>query len=256
MIGSNLHLTRPLAILDLESTGVDPARDRIVEIAVVKLFPEGTRKCFQERVKPPMPIPPCAITVHGITDQDVATSSRFDALAESLGRFRDGTDLAGFGLYNFDLPLLCTEFVRAGRPFRIAGRKVIDVLTIYRRYEPRDLTRAVQYYLNREHREAHSAVSDAEATAEILSRQVLLYDLPDTSEELHTTFVEVDVACRFRRDALRRIVFAFGKHTGQQLRDVARHDRGYLRWMLDQAFLDDVTTLVQRALTGQLRDDE
>lgn len=247
----HLSLARPLAVIDLETTGVDPARDRIVELALIKLTPDGRPVVLHQFVNPGGPIPPAATAVHGVGDADVAAAPTFAAVAAGLARFLDGCDLAGFGITSFDLPLLAAEFARAGVGFRVAGRRVLDALDIYRRREPRDLTRAVAYYLGRDHTGAHSALADARAAAEVLDRQVAVYGLPRDVAALRAALVEVDVARRFRRDAAGRVVFGFGRHAGRPLAGVARADPGYLRWMLGQPFLDDVYGLVRHALAGQ-----
>jgi DNA polymerase-3 subunit epsilon len=246
---SNLVLDRPLAVLDLETTGVDPAADRIVEVAVLTLLPGGKHDLFHQRLNPGVPIPPAASAVHGITDADVIGSPTFAAVAPELFATLHGSDLAGFGIASFDLPLLAAEFARVRLPFRVAGRRVIDVLALYRRCHPRDLTSAVREYLGRDHADAHSAVADARATAEVLGRQVERHALPPTPAELHAALVEVDVAGRFRREA-GHVVFAFGKYSGQLLAEVAARDPGYLKWMLGRPFLDDAHDLVRRALAG------
>jgi len=246
---SNLVLDRPLAVLDLETTGVDPAADRIVEMAVLTLLPGGKHELFHQRLNPGVPIPPAASAVHGITDTDVIGGPTFAAVAPELFATLHGSDLAGFGIASFDLPLLAAEFARVRLPFRVAGRRVIDVLALYRRCHPRDLTSAVREYLGRDHADAHAAVADARATAEVLDRQVERHALPPTPAELHAALVEVDVAGRFRREA-GHVVFAFGKYSGQLLAEVAARDPGYLKWMLGRPFLDDAHDLVRRALAG------
>lgn len=247
---SHLVLDRPLAVLDLETTGVDPAADRIVEVAVLTLLPGGQQELFHRRVNPGAPIPPAATAVHGIADADVAAAPPFRAVAPELFAALHGSDLAGFGIASFDLPLLAAEFARCGLPFRVAGRRVIDVLALYRRLRPRDLASAVREYLGREHAAAHSAAADARAAAAVLDAQVGRHALPPTPGELHSVLVEVDVAGRFRREA-GHVVFAFGKYSGQPLAGVAARDSGYLRWMLGRPFLDDVHGLVRRALAGE-----
>ncbi|HEV3385374.1 MAG TPA: 3'-5' exonuclease [Gemmata sp.] len=245
-----LILDRPLAVVDLESTGVDPVTDRVVEVAILKLLPGNGEEWYHRRVNPGIPIPAAATAVHRIADPDVIDAPPFAAIADELFKLLDSCDLAGFGIAFFDLLLLHAEFSRAGLSFRIAGRRIIDVLTLYRRLQPRDLASAVRDYLGREHHDAHSAIADALATAEILNRQISRHGLPTTVAELHTILVEVDIAGRFRRDSAGRVVFAFGKHTGRELEKVAVTDPGYLKWMLDRPFLDDVHDLIRLALTS------
>jgi DNA polymerase-3 subunit epsilon len=253
MFGINLRLSRPLAILDLESTGVDPQRDRIVEVAVLKFFPNGSSELFHERVDPLLSIPPGATAIHGISDLDVLSAPTFAMVAAQLDAYLVGVDLAGFGLCSFDLPLLATELARTGRSFSLVGRHVIDVLTIYRRHEPRDLCSAVEHYLGTTHEEAHSAVADVYATAAVLGQQIERYHLPATPAALHAQLIEVDIAGRFRRDAAGEPIFAFGKHLGQKLQYVARNDPSYLYWMQEQAFLEDVQQLLHQVLRAATR---
>ena len=157
-------------------------------------------------------------------------------------------DLAGFNIRRFDLPFLVAEFARAGIAFASGGRAVLDAQQLFHRQEPRDLAAALRFYCGREHDSAHGALADAEATAAILDAQVARYaDLPATVAGLHEALTDVDIGGRFRSEAV-RVVFAFGKHLGRPLDEVARRDPGYLGWMLTQDFLDDAKGVVERAL--------
>jgi DNA polymerase III subunit epsilon len=245
----NLRLTRPLAVIDLETTGTAPRRNYTVEIAVVKILPCGNRVCFHRRVNPGMPIPAAATAVHGITDEDVASCSSFTEIALRLADFLTDCGLAGFNLKRFDLPFLFNEFAQAEVDFSLAGRSLIDVLEIYHQREPRTLTAAVRLYLDRPHDGAHGAQADAWATAAILDAQLGRYrDLPRTVPELHAGFATVDVARRLRRNDWGRVVFSFGKYTDMPLDEVAQFDPSYLRWLLEQDFLPDFLELIQQAL--------
>lgn len=250
LIVRNLILDRPLAVLDLESTGIDIREDRIVEVAVLKAGPCTGPQRFYHRLNPGRPIPPLATLVHGITDGDVATAPSFATIARDLFKFVEGCDLAGFGISRFDLPLLAAEFGRVGLRFSVLGRAVIDALDVYHRHELRNLSTAVEYYLGRSHSAAHSAEADAGAALAVLDAQVERYELPRTPTELHSQLVAVDVAGRFRRDAVGQVVFGFGKYLGQRLKDLAVRNPGYLQWMLKEAFLDDVHALVRIALNS------
>lgn len=248
MILSSLKLHRPLAVLDLETTGVDPRTDRIVEIAVLKVHPDQHREQFHLLVNPGIAIPESASRIHGITNDDVCDAPEFRDIAGELAEFLDGADLAGFGITAFDLPLLVAEFARVGYTFRIADRYVVDAMTIYHRFHPRDLSSAVRHYLRKEHVQAHCAMNDVEVTLEVLDRQVGEHGLPTTLARLHNAFVEVDVSRRFQRGPNGEIVFAFGKHLGKRLAEVALTDRGYLDWMLNLSLLDDTRTVVEVAI--------
>jgi DNA polymerase-3 subunit epsilon len=248
----HLTLARPLAVLDVETTGTDPARDRVVELALLTLFPDRTHNLYQTRLNPGVPIPPAATAVHGIGDADVRDAPPFATIASDLVRRLAGCDLAGFGIAGFDLPLLCAEFARAGVPFDLSGRAVVDALAVYRRYEARTLSAAVRFYLGREHTAAHAAAGDAIAAAVVLDAQVGRYALPPRPAELHALLHPVDVGGKFRCEN-GAVVFAFGKHTGRRLDDVAATDRGYLEWVLDRPFLPDVHHLVRSALAARRR---
>lgn len=243
-----LKLRRPLAVFDLETTGTNASEDRIVEIAILKLEPDDRCATFQQRVNPGRPIPEAATQVHYITDEDVADEPLFSETAPKLNRFLRGCDLAGFNIKRFDLPCLVAEFRRAGLPFEVAGRAVLDAQQIFHAAEPRNLSAAVQRYLGRSLEGAHAAFVDVVATAAVLEAQLEAHpDLPRDVAELDRQFRGVDVAGCFKRvDG--KVIFAFGKYRGQPLRQVAKIDPGYLRWMLQQDFLDDTKALVHSAL--------
>jgi DNA polymerase-3 subunit epsilon len=200
-------------------------------------------------IDPGRPIPAAATAVHGLADRDVAGRPAFAAIATGLLSFLDGADLVGFNL-PFDLLVLAAELARAGLAFDLAGRAVLDALAVYRRKEARDLAAAVRFYLGREHPGAHRAAADAAAALEVLDAQLAKYwDLPARPEDLHRWLVDVDVAGRFRRGAGGRPMFAFGKHRGRPLADVATADPGYLRWLLRTVpLLSDAADLVRAAV--------
>ena len=253
-----LALERPLIVFDLETTGVDPDSDRIVEISACRMEPDGGRAWLDHRVNPGVAIPAGATAIHGISDADVANAPGFDELASEIEAFFEGADLGGFNVARFDLPVLDAEFRRAGRDPGLAGRQVVDVMTIFHRMERRDLGAAVRLYLGREHDGAHAARADVEATVGILEAQVRRYaDLPETVEGL-------DAWCKApppgALDHGRRLVWTageavvnFGPHRGRTLQDVAADPeaRGFLRWILGKDFDDDVKGVVREALEGR-----
>src|SRR3954470_24327215 len=182
----HIRLDRPLAALDLETTGTDPKLDRLVEVSVLRVRPDGGHDHRTQRVNPGVLIPPAATAIHGIGDADVAGSPSFRAIAPGLARFLDGCDLAGFNVLNFDLRLLVAEFNRIGLAFPVAGRRVIDTCRIFHLREPRDLTAAYKFYCGLRHEGAHGAAADVLATTAILDGQVARYaDLPGTIDGLH-----------------------------------------------------------------------
>jgi DNA polymerase-3 subunit epsilon len=247
----NITLEKPLAVIDLETTGTDPRRDRIVEISVLKLLPDGRHDHRTRRLNPGVPIPAEATEIHGITDADVAGAPRFEQVAARLLAFLDGCDLCGFNLKRFDLQVLCAEFTRAGRPLALDGRAVLDPMEIYHHYEPRDLSAAVRKYLGREHEGSHSAAADSLATALVLDAMVTHYaDLPRSVAGLHQHFAGPDAVGSdgFFRKVADEIRFVRGKHRGTPLAMVAKIDPGYLEWMLGGSFYDDTKQVVREAL--------
>jgi DNA polymerase-3 subunit epsilon len=248
-----LELSRSLVVFDLETTGTDPARDKIVEIALVRVDPDGSRTSIVRRVNPGRPIPAAATAVHGIRDEDVASSPAFHQIArELLDTFKDA-DLAGYNVRRFDVPLLDREFKESGLDLALASRRIVDVMTIYHKKEPRDLSAAVRFFLGRDHAGAHGAESDVTASLEVLESQLARYpDLPRTIEALDAFCYPVPQGAvdREGKFVLREgeVVFAFGRQKGRTLREVARAQRDYLEWFLKQDFPEDARTLVEEAL--------
>ncbi|WP_406695872.1 exonuclease domain-containing protein [Singulisphaera sp. Ch08] len=248
----NIRLERPLAVIDLETTGIDTKIDRIIEISVLKLFPGGDADHRTRRVNPGVPIPPEATAIHGITDDDVADMPSFRGIAPSLTRFLDGCDLAGFNVLNYDLKLLVAEYNRVGLGFTVAGRKVIDACKIYHGREPRDLTAAFRFYCGLEHEGAHGAAADVLATAAILDAQVARYhDLPSTVDGLHGHCNDpsaMDMGGMFGKDEDGVIVLIRGKYKGRSLNDIAQAKPDYLEWMQREDFFDDTKRIALEAL--------
>lgn len=252
-----LSLSRPLVFFDLETTGVDPLSDRIVEISVLRLAPGGHREERTRRVNPERPIPPEATAVHGIRDEDVARAPTFRQIARSLMDFLADADLAGFNVHRFDVPLLDREFRDCGLDLGLDRRVVIDAMTIFHRKEPRDLSAAVRFYLGREHACAHDARGDVEATAAVLEAQLERYpELPHTVEELGGWCAPpprpdaVDPAGKLVwREG--RAVFSFGRYQGRALEEVARESPEYLQWIARADFPAEIKEVVARALDGE-----
>lgn len=248
----HLRLERPLCVLDLETTGLDPQTDRIVELAIVKLAVDDEPTWLHTLVNPERDIPASARAVHGISDVEVADKPTFRHIAREAHRFLKGVDLAGFHLA-FDLAVLSAEFARARHTFRLTGRALLDAQTIYRRKEPRDLRAAVHQFLGREHTNAHSARADVRAAIEVLDAQLGHYpDLPRTPAALYAELVEVDVAGWFRRDKQGQVVFTGGEYAGKSVAAIARESPASLHQLLQGGgLLEDARTLLRRALAGQ-----
>jgi DNA polymerase III subunit epsilon len=248
---NNIVLEKPLAVIDLETTGVDVKTDRIVEISVLKIQPDGQRILRTRRLNPGIPIPAEATAIHGITDEDVAGEPRFEQLAGGLLSLLEGCDLCGFNLKRFDLRLLYSEFRRAGKTLSLEGRAIVDPMEIFHHFERRDLSAAVRMHLGREHEEAHSASADVVATVEVLDAMVLRYPgLPRSVAGLHEQFTDKDRlgSDGFFHRVQGEVRFVKGKHRGEALATVAATSRDYLEWMLNQDFFDDTKTLVRDAL--------
>jgi DNA polymerase III subunit epsilon len=255
----NLALDRPLAILDMETTGTDPTSDRIIEISILKLAPGSEPDHRTRRVNPGIPIPAEAAAVHGIRDEDVAGSPSFRALAKGLMSFTDGCDLCGYNLF-FTLRLMLSEFQRAGLSFPMAGRRIIDPCRIFLAREPRDLPAALRFYCGKEHVGAHGAAADVLATLAVLDAQLDRYeDLPRSVTGLHDYLRDpraVDLGEMFTRRSDESIEFAKGKYKGRLLPDIARTDPDYLDWMLRSDFLDDTKVIAAEALGRQTTTEE
>ena len=251
-----LHLTRPLCFFDLETTGTDPGRDRIVEISMLRLEPGGTRIVRTRRVNPEVPIPPEASRVHGIRDEDVRDEPVFRQIARGILEFLGDADLAGFNVLRFDVPLLDREFRDCGLDLGLPGRRVLDAMTVFHRKEPRDLSAAVRFYLGHELDGAHGAEADVEAAAAVLEAQLGRYeDLPKDVDALDAwcrpaPAGAVDREGKFLlRDGA--VVLAFGKHQGRPLREIARRHPDYLQWLLRLPdFPADARALAEKALRG------
>jgi len=250
------ELDRPLAFLDLETTGLSTVSDRIIELAIIRVTPQGDVLEAVRRFNPGIPISPDASAVHGITDEDLADEPPFAARAKSLAELLEPCDLGGFNIRRFDLPMLLAEFKRAGVTFSVQGKRLLDSQVIFHREEPRDLSAAARFYLSREHEEAHTALGDIRTTAAVLSAQLQKYpDLPRTPDGLHAYCDEVSPFQTeldrwfYRRDG--ELVFRRGKHKGEPLDKVAATSPDYLQWMLGADDMDEeVLRTVREALEG------
>jgi DNA polymerase-3 subunit epsilon len=235
-----LKLRRPIVFLDLETTGVDPAKDRIVEVSLVKVQPDGSEEVKTRRINPGMPIPPESTQVHGITDDDVKDEPRFEQIAKSLAAYIEGCDLAGYNSNKFDIPVLAEEFLRAGVDVDLKKRKFVDVQTIFHKMEQRTLVAAYRFYCDRELEGAHSAEADTLATYEVLKAQLDRYPDLENDVEFLARFTEqnrcADYAGRILYDKDDVEVFGFGKYKGRPVAEVFREEPGYYSWMMNGDF--------------------
>ena len=226
----NLKLNKPFCVFDLETTGVNIGRDRIVEICIMKVNPDGSRETKTWRVNPEMPIPAEASAVHGITNEDVKDAPVFREIAGKVMEMINGTDLGGFNSNRFDVPLLAEELLRAGIDFDLSKFKLVDAQTIYHKMEPRNLSAAYRFYCGKDLINAHSAEADVTATFEVLDAQVGKYDeLPKDVVGLsefsyHNKFA--DLAGFIGYDNSGEEIFTFGKYKGQKVREIYKKDIG------------------------------
>lgn len=235
-----LNLRRPIAFLDLETTGINVSTDRIVEISVLKISPGGKQEWMSTRVNPEIPIPPKSTAIHGITDADVADAPTFREIAKKLIAFLEGTDLAGYNAIKFDIPVLAEEFLRINMDFNFLKRKYIDVQVIFHKKEQRTLAAAYQFYCNKELENAHSSMADTQATFDVLKAQLDRYgDLENDVEKLaeFSSFNNnVDFAGRIIYDENGVEIFNFGKHKGKPVERVFIEDPSYYSWMMNGDF--------------------
>lgn len=234
-----LKLTKPLAFIDLETTGTNPGTDRIVEIAVVKILPDGSKSVKRKIINPEIPVPQAASDIHGITDEMVKDAPAFRQVANEFRQMLDGCDIAGYNSNRFDIPLLVEEFLRVEVDFDMKGRKLVDVQKIFHQMEPRTLSAAYKFYCNKNLDGAHSAEIDATATYEILEAQLGKYpSLGTTIDSIVKTIGEeviVDFARRFIMDNGVEI-FNFGKFKGRPVAAVLRAEPQYYDWMMKGDF--------------------
>ena len=247
-------LDRPVIFFDLETTGLSLSRDRIVELAVIRVSPRGDVFERVRRYNPEMPIPAEASAIHGITDEDIADEPTFQATSKSLAKLLEPCDLAGFNIRRFDLPILIAEFARSGITFDVKARRLIDMKMIFHREEPRDLSAAARFYLGRDHQDAHSALGDIRTTAAVLAAQLGRYrHLPRDMDGLHAYCDEMDpFKTEFDRwfsQTADGLVLNRGKHKGILLSEVANSAPDYLEWM---AGADDMPGEVVEAVRGAL----
>ena len=236
-----LNLKKPIIFFDLETTGVDPAKDMIVEISLVKVKPNGEKEVKTRRINPQMPIPAEATAVHGITDADVAACPSFKEISKSLYAYVEGCDFAGYNSNKFDIPVLVEEFLRAGIDVDFSKTRFVDVQNIFHKMEQRTLVAAYKFYCDKDLENAHSAEADTMATYEILMSQLDRYSnelkndigfLADFSSRNRN----VDFAGRIVYNDRGDEVFNFGKHKGRQVAEVFREEPSYYSWMMNGDF--------------------
>lgn len=252
-----LNLKNPMLFFDIESTGLNVATDRIVEISAVKVHTNGDQEIKTRRINPTIPISEEAFKVHGISNADVADCPTFKEIAKSLSIWMAGCDFAGYNSTKFDIPLLAEEFLRAGVEFDFRKRKLVDVQNIFHKMEQRTLSAAYKFYCNKELENAHSAEADTLATYEILMSQLDKYEELKNDvaflAEFSTKNKNLDYAGRIILDEKDVPIFNFGKHKGKSVEIVLKSDPSYYAWMMNGDFtLDTKKVLTELKLKYSL----
>jgi len=250
-----LKLNKPICFFDLETTGTNPGKDRIVEIAILKLDTTNQKKEMVWRVNPECPIPDEASSVHGITDEMVKDQPTFKNYSKEIHNFIEGCDLGGYNIDKFDLPLLVEEFIRSGIDVSSFVKvKTVDVQTIFFKKEPRDLSSALKFYCNKDHGNAHTALDDTIATYEVLLSQLDKYDDLEPSVDFLSTLTKrnknIDFAGRIIEDNDGDAIFNFGKHKGKKVKKILTEEKGYYSWMMNSDFPEYTKKIITQVKLG------
>ncbi len=235
-----LKLNKPICFFDLETTGVNISHDRIVEISILKVYPDGKEEHNTWLVNPERPIPPEVTAIHGISDADVADKPKFKELAKEIYNIIKDSDLGGFNSNRFDIPLLAEELLRAGVDFDMKNRVAVDVQTIFHRMEQRNLSAAYKFYCGKQLDDAHSAEADTRATYEVLKAQIERYERLENDIKFLSEFSSrkkfADFAGFIIINGEGEETFSFGKHKGRTVADVLEKEPGYFGWLLNADF--------------------
>ncbi len=246
-----LNLKKPILFFDIESTGLNVSSDRIVEISVVKVFPDGSREVKTRRINPTIPISAESQKIHGISDEDVKDCPTFKRIAKSLAQWMEGCDIAGYNSNKFDIPMLAEEFLRAEVDYDFRKRNLVDVQNIFHKMEQRTLSAAYKFYCEKDLENAHSAEADTMATYEILEAQLDRYSdtlrndiqfLADFSAKSNF----MDYACRIMLNDKDEPVFNFGKHKGHLVKEVFEKEPSYYDWMMKGDFTLDTKSVITK----------
>lgn len=252
----NLQLEKPLVFFDLETTGINLNHDRIVELSIVKIMPDGSREIKTRRLNPEMPIPAAATEVHGISDADVANEPTFKSISRNLFALLHDCDLGGYNIGRFDIPMLINEFRRAGVEFPMEGRRVLDSYVIFCKKEPRTLSGAYSFYCGKQLEGAHGAEADTLASCEVFFSQLERYpDLPSDLNALHEICSQreaswIDSTGKFKWSGNVPVV-GFGKNVGLALEQIAVNNPGFLQWMIKADFPEDAKQIAREAMAGR-----
>ncbi|WP_185872310.1 3'-5' exonuclease [Blattabacterium cuenoti] len=246
----NLKLHRPICFFDIEATGINIGKDRIIEISILKIFPNGNQEDKTWLINPGIPIPPQSTAIHGIKDKDVIGKLKFKDVSLLIFKMIENTDLAGYNSNRFDIPILAEEMLRAGISFDIKKHKTIDVQVIFHKMEPRTLSAAYKYYCNKNLMKAHSSKADAFATYEILLAQLEKYEnlkknVKSLNQFSHQKNI-ADLAGFIKIDENGNEIFNFGKYKGEKVFEIFEKDPNYYGWIQNS----DFPLYTKKILTG------
>lgn len=247
-------LEKEVVVFDLETTGTWVEKDKVIEIGMIKRYPDGTEEEYNKKINPGILIPDAVTELTGISNDDVKDCPFFKEVADEIIAFIDASDLAGFNLIRFDIPMLSKELSESGNSLDMEGRFVYDAQKIYHIHEKRNLTSAYSFFCKKDLKDAHSALADTRATLDILDAQVRHYgkeprldSLKEFDYEKSQEFFEGDRKFRWWNGDL---YITFGKHNGKSVMSIAKEDRGYLEWILNKEFSDKVKSMVRGVMNG------
>ena len=249
----NISLNKPLCVFDLETTGLQVTKDRIVQIAVIKINPDGLKEELNLIVNPEMEIPQEVIDIHGITNERAKECPTFKELAVQVATFIGNSDLVGFNSNKFDIPVLAEEFLRVGVDFDLSNREFIDVQNIFHKMEQRTLVAAYKFYCEKDLNNAHDAMFDTIATWEVLEKQIEKYNLDSDVNRLADlsragNHKIVDMAGRIAINTKGEVIYNFGKHKGKTVEQISKSEPGYYGWMLEADFPLYTKSVLRKAM--------
>lgn len=253
-----MQLDRAIVFFDIESTGLSVTKDKIVQISLLKIFPDKKEQSITFTINPEIPIPAEVVAIHGITDEKVKNQPKFVEVAQEIFDFVNGCDLAGFNLLKFDVPMLLEEFIRVNLELDIEKIHIIDVQAIYHKMEQRTLSAAYKFYCNQELSNAHDAEADTMATFEVFKAQLNKYDNLQKDIPGIVNFLgannRVDLEGRIVKNDKGEEVFNFGKHKGRKVSQVFESEPSYYNWMMDGDFSGYTKKVIQRIKLNMLKD--
>lgn len=258
MLSSKLKLERSLVLFDLESTGLELSSDRIIEINMIKINPDGTKESYYSRVNPDgVPISEGAYEKHKISLEDLKDEPTLQIIAKDIHDFIVDSDLGGYNIIRFDIPMLVNELLRCGIYWNPRGVNVLDSFVILTKQEPRNLEGAYTYYTGKKLENAHSAKADIDACIEILVKQIDKYGFSGSVKEIYDSIKEekenVDLAGKLKKDKDGKIIFSFGKHSGKSVVEVYKNDPNYFSWIIDKSEMPIETKYVFKKLVDMLK---